>query len=86
MMVGSYAPKATAHSYITPLDEAPSGLMGRGTYSVSSLFTDDDKKEHLKVKRQPDADWDLNSITHLLFFFQWEWTLEVKKDWASEDQ
>lgn len=55
MMVGSYAPKATAHSYITPLDEAPSGLMGRGTYSVSSLFTDDDKKEHLKVKRQPDA-------------------------------
>lgn len=47
-MVGSYPPKTEAHSYTTPQDEAPSGLTGRGTYSVSSLFTDDDKNEHLK--------------------------------------
>lgn len=59
-MVGSYAPKETAHSYLTPPEDAPSGMMGRGTYAVSSLFTDDDKNEHLK----------------------WEWSIDIKKDWA----
>lgn len=47
-MVGSYPPKMEMHSYTTPAEEAPSGLLARGTYSVSSLFTDDDKHEHLK--------------------------------------
>ena len=47
-MVGSYAPKKELQSYTTPWDDAPSGMAGRGTYSVSSLFTDDDKKEYLK--------------------------------------
>lgn len=47
-MVGSYAPKLTAHSYTTPLEDAPSGMTGRGSYHVNSLFTDDDKNEHLK--------------------------------------
>merc|ERR1712098_143144 len=37
-MVGSYAPK----------EDAPSGMLKRGTYTVHSLFTDDDKNEHLK--------------------------------------
>ena len=47
-MVGSYAPKLELQSYTTPVEDAPSGLTGRGTYHVHSLFTDDDKKEHLK--------------------------------------
>uniref|UniRef100_U5EIG4 Rho GDP-dissociation inhibitor 3 n=1 Tax=Corethrella appendiculata TaxID=1370023 RepID=U5EIG4_9DIPT len=47
-MVGSYPPKKEIQNYITPFEEAPSGLMARGTYSVVSLFTDDDKNEHLK--------------------------------------
>uniref|UniRef100_A0A1B0AWD9 Rho GDP-dissociation inhibitor 3 n=1 Tax=Glossina palpalis gambiensis TaxID=67801 RepID=A0A1B0AWD9_9MUSC len=47
-MVGSYPPKKEIQCYITPSEEAPSGLMARGTYSVSSLFTDDDKHIHLK--------------------------------------
>ena len=47
-MVGSYPPKKETHSYLTPLDTAPSGMVARGSYSVSSLFTDDDKHEHLK--------------------------------------
>jgi len=47
-MVGSYAPKDVPHSYLTPAEDAPSGMLGRGTYSVNSLFTDDDKNEHLK--------------------------------------
>merc|ERR1711971_368281 len=36
-MVGSYAPKEVAHSYLTPAEDAPSGMLGRGTYSVHSL-------------------------------------------------
>jgi len=59
-MVGSYAPKEDVHSYSTPAEDAPSGMMKRGTYNIQSLFTDDDKNEHLK----------------------WEWSLEIKKDWA----
>ena len=51
-MVGSYAPKSEVQSYTTPVEDAPSGMTGRGTYHVTSLFTDDDKKEYLK--------WDWN--------------------------
>jgi len=47
-MVGSYPPKAEIQSYLTPFEEAPSGMLARGSYSVTSLFTDDDKNEHLK--------------------------------------
>ncbi|KAJ8979968.1 hypothetical protein NQ317_013716 [Molorchus minor] len=47
-MVGSYAPKNDIQSYTTPPEDAPSGLMARGSYTVHSLFTDDDKNEHLK--------------------------------------
>lgn len=47
-MVGSYPPKKDIQFYLTPAEEAPSGMMARGTYSVSSLFTDDDKHVHLK--------------------------------------
>ncbi|KAF2905208.1 hypothetical protein ILUMI_00985 [Ignelater luminosus] len=47
-MVGSYAPKSEIQSYTTPAEDAPSGMMARGSYTVQSLFTDDDKHEHLK--------------------------------------
>lgn len=47
-MIGSYPPKEQLQSYTTPQEEMPSGLMARGTYTVRSLFTDDDKHEHLK--------------------------------------
>ncbi|XP_034242831.1 rho GDP-dissociation inhibitor 1 [Thrips palmi] len=47
-MVGSYPPKTEIQSYTTPAEEAPAGMMARGSYSVQSLFTDDDKHEHLK--------------------------------------
>ena len=48
-MVGSYAPKATPHSYTTPYEDAPTGMAGRGSYHVTSFFTDDDQHNHLKV-------------------------------------
>ncbi|CAH1793569.1 unnamed protein product [Owenia fusiformis] len=47
-MVGAYAPREEEHIYSTPTDEAPSGMLARGEYTVKSLFTDDDKNEHLK--------------------------------------
>jgi len=47
-MVGSYAPKTEWQSYTTPQEEAPSGMLYRGDYSVTSNFTDDDKNIHLK--------------------------------------
>lgn len=47
-MVGSYGPKREIQSFLTPVDDAPSGLLMRGHYNVTSLFTDDDKHEYLK--------------------------------------
>lgn len=47
-MVGSYPPKTEIQSYTTPPEDAPSGLVARGSYSVNSLFTDDDKNIHLQ--------------------------------------
>ncbi|XP_013776212.1 rho GDP-dissociation inhibitor 1-like [Limulus polyphemus] len=47
-MVGSYGPKLELQSFITKPEEMPSGMPARGKYTVKSLFTDDDKNEHLK--------------------------------------
>ena len=59
-MVGSYGPKKEMQSYTTATEEAPSGMMGRGSYTMKSLFTDDDKHEHLKWewKIEIKKDWD----------------------------
>ncbi|KAK0175585.1 hypothetical protein PV327_009325 [Microctonus hyperodae] len=58
-MVGSYPPKTEIQSYTTPPEDAPAGVMARGSYTVSSLFTDDDKHEHLKWEWSFDIkkDW-----------------------------
>jgi hypothetical protein len=59
-MVGSYGPKKELQSYTAPQDEAPSGMIARGTYTIKSLFTDDDKFEHLKWEWKLDIkkDWE----------------------------
>ena len=45
----------------TPVEpeSAPSGMLGRGHYEASSMFTDDDKNEYLKFKWAFDIkkDW-----------------------------
>uniref|UniRef100_A0A1I7WX44 RHO protein GDP dissociation inhibitor n=1 Tax=Heterorhabditis bacteriophora TaxID=37862 RepID=A0A1I7WX44_HETBA len=46
-MVGSYAPKAEIQSYITPIEEVPSGMVHRGKYKVKSKLTDDDEHNWL---------------------------------------
>lgn len=59
-MVGSYAPKIEPYTTLTDTMDAPSGLLMRGDYKVSSLFTDDDKNEHLKWEWAIEIkkDWD----------------------------
>ena len=47
-MVGSYGPKTEVQSYTAPQDEAPSGMISRGTYHIKSKFTDDDKNIYLE--------------------------------------
>ena len=60
-MVGSYGPKTDPHVYQTPIEDAPSGMLFRGNYSVKSKFTDDDKKIYLEwewafhVKKEWDS-------------------------------
>ena len=59
-MVGSYPPKAEAHQYTTPSDEAPKGMLARGKYKVKSKFVDDDKNVHLSWEWGMDIkkDWE----------------------------
>ena len=42
-MVGSYGPKAESYQFLTPVEEAPKGMLARGSYKVKSRFVDDDK-------------------------------------------
>jgi len=59
-MVGSYGPRKDVFEYLTPSDEAPSGMISRGKYTVKSKFIDDDKHEYkvwewaFEIKK----DWD----------------------------
>ncbi|XP_069511395.1 rho GDP-dissociation inhibitor 1 [Ambystoma mexicanum] len=46
-MVGSYGPRKEKYEYVTPIEEAPKGLLARGSYNIKSSFTDDDKTDHL---------------------------------------
>ena len=59
-MVGSYPPKTEMHTFMTPIEDAPSGMLARGTYTIKSRFTDDDKNEHLKWEwcLKIKKDWD----------------------------
>jgi len=60
LMVGSYGPKKELQSYTSPVEDAPSGMLARGTYTIKSLFTDDDKNEHLSWEWviQIKKDWE----------------------------
>ncbi|XP_045396936.1 rho GDP-dissociation inhibitor 3 [Lemur catta] len=46
-MVGSYGPSTQEYEFVTPVEEAPRGALVRGPYTVTSLFTDDDRTDHL---------------------------------------
>ncbi|KAI4566856.1 hypothetical protein MJG53_015533 [Ovis ammon polii x Ovis aries] len=46
-MVGSYGPRAEEYEFLTPMEEAPKGMLARGSYNIKSRFTDDDRTDHL---------------------------------------
>ncbi len=46
-MVGSYPPKTEPHVFETKPENAPSGMLYRGSINMSSIFTDDDKNKYL---------------------------------------
>lgn len=46
-MMGSYGPRAQEYEFVTTVEEAPRGALARGLYVVRSLFTDDDRLDHL---------------------------------------
>jgi len=58
-MVGSYGPKAEAYEFLCPSDDAPKGMIARGSYVVKSKFVDDDKNIHLQWQWGMDIkkDW-----------------------------
>ncbi|KAK6363801.1 hypothetical protein TWF730_001211 [Orbilia blumenaviensis] len=50
-MLGSYGPNNAAspfYSKTLPIEVAPDGILGRGTYNARTRFIDDDKKVHLE--------------------------------------
>jgi hypothetical protein len=54
-MLGSYGPNGTAHVAQTPLEEAPSGMLARGHYTVKSKFVDDYNESFLEWEWYPRA-------------------------------
>ncbi|KYR00108.1 Rho GDP-dissociation inhibitor [Tieghemostelium lacteum] len=51
-MLGSFGPQADAHAVVIPRngwEEAPSGLLGRGSYTAKVEFVDDDNTNHLSI-------------------------------------
>jgi len=49
-MMGSYGPKADLQSFTTAQEEAPSGMLKRGSFKIESKFVDDDKNEYVSWK------------------------------------
>jgi len=61
-MLGSFGPQTTAHEVVFPRngwEEAPSGLLSRGSYTAKSQFVDDDNVNHLEYEYAFDikSDW-----------------------------
>eukprot|EP01111_Echinosteliopsis_oligospora_P010000 TRINITY_DN302_c0_g1_i1.p2 TRINITY_DN302_c0_g1~~TRINITY_DN302_c0_g1_i1.p2 ORF type:complete len:227 (-),score=45.10 TRINITY_DN302_c0_g1_i1:800-1387(-) len=61
-MIGSFGPQAKAHEVTFPRngwDEAPSGMLSRGSYTAKSQFVDDDNSNHLEYEYAFDIskDW-----------------------------
>lgn len=62
-MLGSFPPQAKLHEVTFPRhgwDEAPSGMLSRGSYTAKSKFIDDDKQCHLEYEYafHIKKDWD----------------------------
>ncbi|XP_070837860.1 rho GDP-dissociation inhibitor 3 isoform X2 [Chaetodon trifascialis] len=59
-MVGSYGPKAEAHTFLSPVNDAPIGILARGRYEIHSRFSDDDRNVILDWEWNLDVNKDWN--------------------------
>jgi len=62
-MIGSFAPQSAPFTSTFPRngwEEAPSGMIARGTYKAKSQFIDDDKQVHLEFEYQFEIKKDWN--------------------------
>jgi len=63
-MLGSFGPQAAPHQVTFPRhgwEEAPSGLLARGSYTAKSQFVDDDNELHLEYEYAFSIKKDWNS-------------------------
>jgi Rho GDP-dissociation inhibitor len=61
-MIGSFGPQVKPHEVVFPRngwEEAPSGILSRGSYTAKSQFVDDDGVNHLEYEYAFDikSDW-----------------------------
>jgi len=61
-MIGSFGPQVAPHEVVFPRhgwEEAPSGMLSRGSYTAKSQFVDDDEQTHLEFEYAFDikSDW-----------------------------
>jgi Rho GDP-dissociation inhibitor len=52
--VGSRAPNGEMQTFVSDVEQAPSGVLSRGTFLVKSKLTDDDKNIY--------AEWEWNLV------------------------
>lgn len=65
-MVGSYGPRKDEYEYVRKEEEAPSGMLSRGSYKAKTAFLDDDKNS---IK-----DWEWN------FEIKKDWSTSKSKE------
>ncbi len=54
VFVGSRAPSGEIQTYVSEVEQAPSGVLSRGSFVVKSKLTDDDKNIY--------AEWEWNLV------------------------
>ena len=54
LSLGSRAPSAEIQTYVSEVEQAPSGVLSRGSFLVKSKLTDDDKNIY--------AEWEWNLV------------------------
>lgn len=79
VMLGSYPPQETCHEIVYPRhnwEEAPSGMISRGSYKSTIRFIDDDKVTHLQFdysfsikKDWGDKEYVENNRSFFFFYF-----------------
>jgi Rho GDP-dissociation inhibitor len=68
-MIGSFAPQEKPHTVTVPRhgwEEAPKGMLARGSYKATTQFMDDDKNIHLEFTYSFGKSFSTITLTHLI--------------------